>query len=68
MADTEGNATEMVNTLAQSVQTLAARQAAPTEQLKKNCGAYEQLGVSAALQRGKESCASKTCWMSCKRG
>ena len=41
MAGTEGNATEinvlktLVNTLAQSVQTLAERQAAPTEQLTK---------------------------------
>jgi hypothetical protein len=39
---------KLVNTLAQSVQTLAARQAALTEHLKI-CGAYEQLGVSAAL-------------------
>ena len=42
MVGTEGNAAEMnvlkglVNTLAQSVQSLAARQAVPTEQLKKS--------------------------------
>jgi flagellar biosynthesis/type III secretory pathway chaperone len=65
MAGTEGNATEMnvlktlVNTLAQSVQTLAARQAAPTEQLKKSVELTSSLEYQQRCLKRERDCDSK---------
>ena len=49
----------LVNTLAQSVQTLAARQAAPTEQLKKSVELTSSLEYQQRCLKRKRDCDSK---------